>query len=179
MGALRILLAGEGPNELGDLHTCNGARADRAAEVTEGQGVLQALLCKIRTSDWTIATAYCWKDIRKLRVASADRGDFKNAQRLILRASELGLHGIAFLRDRDGDLDRQRQIEEAVAHGRKKHPKLRIAAGIPIERLESWLCALGGTKGSSENNGNGSDGNAMETRGLIVLDAWLRSTIRA
>jgi hypothetical protein len=136
-------------------------------------------LCKIRASDWTIATAYCWKDIRKLRVASADRGDFKNAQRLILRASELGLHGIAFLRDRDGDLDRQRQIEEAVAHGRKKHPKLRIAAGIPIERLESWLCALGGTKDSSENNGNGSDGNAMETRGLIVLDAWLRSTIRA
>lgn len=147
---LRILVAGEGPNELGALFGRSGVDVDHPAEDAAGQGVIQALLCKIRPSGWMIHRAYVWKDIRKLRVGRgpSGEGDYENARRVILIARERGCHAAVFLRDRDGRMERQRQIERAVMEASGEGSKLKIAAGVAVEQLESWLCALAGIMGS-------------------------------
>lgn len=126
---IRVLLAGEGPNELGG----------------EKMGVLQTLLEKVRPDGWEIVGRIRWKDIPKLVVGPTAGGDGLAVQRLVLLARERGCHVVVFARDRDGRRATERAIERALE---EHEGPTRMAGGVAIETLEAWILALDGRAGS-------------------------------
>src|SRR5260221_6456908 len=139
---IRILIAGEGANELG-----RWLRSDRPPnddEPTRGPGVIGAVLDKVHPGGTIVVSSLAWKHIHKLRPNSPGSGDTKSVHILAMRARELGCNALIFTRDRDGDRRREKDIRNAVEDEAGRNQTLRIAAGVPIEMLESWLLAFVG-----------------------------------
>ncbi len=143
---IRVLIAGEGANEIG-----HWARHAPDEERTTGVGVIEALLTKVRSGGWEVRAALQWKDIHKLRPSAAGDREERAVHILVMRARELGCNALIFLRDRDGprNLSRERAIQRAVREAEKR-PELAIASGVPVEMLESWLLALRGDPKSED-----------------------------
>lgn len=137
---IRVLIAGEGKNELGE----RGAAPEGARST--GGGVVEALMEKVRATGWQVGGALTWKDVTKLKVNAGDVGERKTVKALALRANELGCNALVFLRDRDKSRTRERAIRDAIEEVRgapsRLHQTLQIAGGVPIEKLECWLLAL-------------------------------------
>ncbi len=75
---IRIILAGEGRNELGDLWVEAPHRPrDRKPE----PGVLEALLREIRRDGWEVVDALPWKTLPKLQVGIGRKGEEHNVRR--------------------------------------------------------------------------------------------------
>jgi hypothetical protein len=138
---IRILIAGEGPNEIG--HAPSNAQPQQAAY----DGVIEAFLTKVRPGGWEIRAAVQWKDVRKLRSNASEDGEARTVRGLQLRARELGCNALVFLRDRDKNSERERSIRD-VCETLGQSQSLQIAAGVPIEMLECWLLALKGDEGA-------------------------------
>src|SRR5258708_33365556 len=107
---IRVLIAGEGANEIGRWAGRNGTDAER----TSGAGVIEVLLEKVRRGGWEILHALKWKDVRKLRANAPGEGDARTVKALALLATEKGCHSLVFLRDRDGHQSRERVIVAAL-----------------------------------------------------------------
>jgi hypothetical protein len=137
-----VFLAGEGPNDLGGWARHPSYRDPHAP------GVVESLLRKIDPDAWEIVDAMPWKRFRKLQVSRHGRAEERNIRAMILHARERACDTVVFTRDRDGDADRQMQIERAViaVEGEVGCPE--IVGGVAVERLESWLVALSGRTGS-------------------------------
>jgi hypothetical protein len=134
---IRLLIAGEGSNEIGDL-TVPFLEGERPS----GGGVIEAFVGKVRPAGWRVRCALRWKDVRKLKPNLPHQGEERTVRGLALQARELGCNALIFLRDRDGDLRREREIRESVRS--LDAGAVHVAAGIPIEKLECWLLALCG-----------------------------------
>lgn len=138
---VRVLLAGEGPNELG------GWFAERQwrREAPE-PGVLEALLRAVVPDGWEIADARVWSRIRRLRVGAA-HGDERNVFVLGLDAAEADCALLVFSRDRDNDATRA----EAVRNGKRRIAEElgeppRVVGEVAVPKLEGWILALMGTR---------------------------------
>jgi hypothetical protein len=127
--------------------------------------VLEALLEKVLPGGFEIVEHIQWSQIHRLRPGTATHGEAESIRRLALRARELGCHALVFVRDRDGDRARERTIEVAIAeHEREKHPaRTVIAGGVAVEKLEAWLLALDGVRGSEQEP---DAAKALEQRGI-------------
>jgi hypothetical protein len=136
-----VLIAGEGANEIGR----SARQVDHEAERTEGPGVIEELLGKVRVGGWKVREAVQWKDVRKLRANVPGDGDARTVAALALRAREKGCHALVLLRDRDGRVATERDVLKAAEQAQKG---IRVAAGVPREMLECWLLALRGEKGA-------------------------------
>lgn len=135
---IRVLIAGEGPNELGEWRSSS----ERASSPSTGQGVIEAFLGKVRPGGWEVRDAIAWARVPKLLPGAAD-GEARTVKALVLQAKERGCHVLAFLRDRDGVVGRERSIKQAVEKSQQGIDRApRVAGGIPVEMLESWLLAL-------------------------------------
>lgn len=112
--------------------------------------MLQALLHKVLPGGFEIVDHVQWSQIHRLRPGTATHGEVECVRRLAVRARELGCHALVFVRDRDGDRARERAIEMTITElGRDRHPaRTVIAGGVAIEKLEAWLLALDGARGS-------------------------------
>jgi hypothetical protein len=135
---IRVLVAGEGANEIGPLPAAGFVEGERPS----GGGVIEALMTKVRNTGWRIQAVMQWKDVPKLRVNVAGDAEARTVAVLALRAREMGCNALVFLRDRDGNTARERAIRDAI--GAARSGSLRIAGGVPIEMLECWLLALAG-----------------------------------
>ncbi|HEY1695971.1 MAG TPA: hypothetical protein VGG39_27580 [Polyangiaceae bacterium] len=133
---IRVLVAGEGPNELGQ--PLEGIVVE--GERPTGGGVIEALMAKVRPTRWQVIQTVSWKDVHKLQPNSPETGDARTVAILVLRAKEMGCHALVFLRDRDGSPSRERRVRDAAVAA--KDPRVALAAGVPIEMLECWLLAL-------------------------------------
>jgi len=144
---IRLFIAGEGPNELGDW-----ARHPSYREAPLRPGVLTVLLAQAAPAEnWRIEGAAMWKSLRKYQAGfglKSGRAEQRNVTALMLRAEEEGVDVVAFSRDRDGDRDREITILDAVSQYAGHVP---IVGGVAVERLESWLLALSGHIGSESN----------------------------
>src|ERR1700690_1066611 len=119
---IRILIAGEGANELGE--PLRGALVE--GERPAGGGVIEALMAKVRRADWQVREAMLWKDGRKIRSNAPGDGDRRTVDALAMRAREHGCHALVFLRDRDRDRSRERAIGDAIREASGKHKDLVI-----------------------------------------------------
>lgn len=172
MRALRVMLAGEGRNELGDWAIEAVHRQGRSEP-----GVVEALLRRVRADGWAIEHAICWKDIRKFRAGRHGDADKRGVLGLVLQAKEAGVDVVAFVRDRDGQVDRVGSIEAGISAAAELIAEgPRIAGGIAVRTLESWILALAGRR-RSEACGPTQTAEALaaidvkpkDTRGMVAV----------
>ena len=145
---IRVILAGEGKNELGGFAV---EAAFRGAD--PGPGVVEALLRKVRAEGWKVVDAILWKETPKLQVGIGGRGEELNVRRAFHHAKKRGCDVFVFTRDRDKakfahrEVDLERAIE-ALGDPAAAGPS--VIGGIAIEKLESWLVAVAGMQGSED-----------------------------
>lgn len=145
---IRVILAGEGKNELGGFNVEAAFRAEQPQS-----GVIEALLRLVRLEGWTIVDAILWKNIPKLQVGIGKKGEEHNVYRAFHHAKKRGCDVFVFMRDRDKArfADREKDIEQAIEILKNTGGDgPAIVGGIAIEKLESWLTALAGTHGSED-----------------------------
>lgn len=140
---IRVVLAGEGKNELGRFAVEVAFRGD-----TPAPGVLEALLRKVRPDGWRVVDAIPWKKTPKLQVGIGGKGERLNVERAYHHAKKRGCDVLVFTRDRDKAkfTHRHDDIEQAIAGLDGTGPA--IVGGVAIEKLESWLAAIAGIEGS-------------------------------
>jgi hypothetical protein len=148
---IRVFLAGEGPNDIGDWARHRSYRDD-----SPSPGVPEAILRKVRGDGWRVCGAVLWKKIHKLQVRPPAGAETKNVLGAALAARDAGCDVLVFVRDRDDSnanprKERERDIEQGIARvPQDVSDQLRIVGGVAIRRLESWIVALSGKNGSEE-----------------------------
>lgn len=140
---IRVILAGEGKNELGGFAVDVAFRGDDPEP-----GVVEALLRQVCPDGWKVVDAILWKKTPKLQVGIGGKGEALNVRRAFHHAKKRGCDVFVFTRDRDKpkfahrDEDIERAIAELSGEGAA------IVGGVAIEKLESWLVAVAGIPGS-------------------------------
>jgi hypothetical protein len=135
---MKVFVAGEGSDEIGDW------AKDRAyLPETPAGGVVEALLRKVRAEGWRIVGGCPWRRIRKYKVR---RGlhDFekRNVLGVCDMAAEAECNRVVFVRDRDGEAERERAIDAAIEQARELGLIDGIAGGVAIEATDAWILAL-------------------------------------
>lgn len=141
---MKLLLAGEGPTELGDLAHLPQYR-------TGSEGVLLVLLARVLDGvAYEIVEAIVWSRLAKdrptrrvgsYRVGIGTRGERTNVLGLVLRASEAHHDAVVFVRDRDRDEERERILEDAIEEAASVFPTVRVIGGVAVEAIEAWALA--------------------------------------
>lgn len=141
----KILLAGEGKNELG------GWVDPLPYRDPSRPGVLEALLRKVAPAAWEIRGVVIWKNIRKFRAGQHRGAEARAVLGLVQEAKERRFDAVVFTRDRDGEKPEHEQRERDIAFGLEEAPSVfpgapPIVGGLAVQRLESWVLALTGVK---------------------------------
>ena len=140
---VRLFFAGEGPDELGDW--ANGPAYRPSRDEPGGGGVLHALVG--RYARYETVAAIKWKAIRKFRAGDHAKPESRNVMGLALQADERECDALVFVRDRDGDTEREKDIEHGIERASREFP-VRIVGGTANEELEAWILAMLGTRKS-------------------------------
>lgn len=148
----RLLLAGEGPDELGKWFR-ESPYQHAARRGDEVPGILEALLRKLDLAPWEVTDAVIW---RSRRVPLFRRGERRAPEtRRVLGLSALakdcGADGVVFVRDRDGDEDREADIEAAFEQARSLGLDTLLAGGVAVEEIEAWILAFLGDRGAESH----------------------------
>lgn len=143
---IRVILAGEGKNELGSFAIEAAFRDDPEP------GVVETLLRQVRREGWEVVDAILWKKLPKLRVGIGGRGEEHNVLRAYHHARRRGCDILVFTRDRDGVkfAYRDEDIERALTTLKESDDGPVVVGGVAIEKLESWLTAVAGHYRSEE-----------------------------
>jgi hypothetical protein len=141
MTTVRLLLAGEGPDELGEWANAPPYRPSR--DEPGGGGVLHGLVG--RYARYETVAAVTWKAIRKFRAGAHAKPESRNVMGLALQADELECHALVFVRDRDGDPEREEDVEQGIERASREF-RVRIVGGTANEELEAWILAMLGTR---------------------------------
>ncbi|MBI4706259.1 MAG: hypothetical protein HY744_34615 [Deltaproteobacteria bacterium] len=142
---MKVFLGGEGPDELGSWVYERPYRDAKSMR----PGVVEALLRKVSAAGWAVVDGLPWRLIRKYRHGrEMHAAEMRNVLGLALRAAEAGCQILAFVRDRDGDDARERDVEAGIGDAKARFPQLKIVGGVAIEELEAWLLALLGSSGT-------------------------------
>jgi len=140
---VNVLLAGEGPDELGQWAEHPSYREDPPR-----LGILEALLRRVRDDGWRVRDGVRWKDIRHYRPGDFRSAETRKVMRLLFRAAEQGYDVIVFSRDRDGDVQREVDVQRGIRDALEEDPSLRVVGGVAREEVEAWILALLGQQGS-------------------------------
>lgn len=162
---LRLLLAGEGVNDLG------GWAGDPAYRDPRRLGALTALLAKVSPSGWEVVDAIEWKQIVKLAPGGFATAEMRNVLGAIKRARDLRCDGLAFIRDTDGRVRRRQEIEAALVEARKRFPEsIRVIGSPVVPCLEGWALALLGHRGT-ENLSTPRATATLNAAGVVGTEA--------
>ncbi len=169
---IKILLAGEGPNELG-----KWAR-DPSYRGNYENGVVEELLKKVCDRGWEVVDGVSWKKIRKYKRGGRKDAEMKNVMGLAEVAKEKGCDVLVFVRDRDGtrskkNIEREESIRRGIEAANKSPGCPGIVGGMAVKMLESWLLALRGRTDSEKITDPKSELEKMEvemnTAGYVDL----------
>jgi hypothetical protein len=132
----RVLLAGEGKTELGEWAKEHEHR-DSPGEV----GVLEALLRRIG-AHVTFVEGVVWTRIVKYRAGAHRSPETRNVLGVVNRALDLRCDAVVFSRDRDGSVERERDIEEGIRQAAEAFPQVALAGSVAVENIEGWILLL-------------------------------------
>ena len=147
---IKVFLAGEGPNELGDFGNEESFQPTGDKERRNRPGVLEALLRRVQPEGWEVTGGIRWVNLRKLKVGAGKRGEEESVHRAHFHAKKRGCQVLAFARDQDKPRYAHRvdEIEAAMAALESAGDGPAIIGGVAIEKLESWLVAVASIRGS-------------------------------
>lgn len=132
---MKVYLAGEGVHELGDWFHHPGLRRGK-----DKPGLIESLLFKLGL-DHEVVGATPWKAIRKFRPGDRRPAETRNVLGAVLDADEAGAEALVFVRDRDGDPDREADVERGINES-TTFTEIRVAGGAAAQEIEAWLLAL-------------------------------------
>lgn len=95
----RVLVVGEGPNELGH---------EPGPDKPAARGVLEALARTQVSEGWEVAGRLKWKDIPKYKVGGHKSAEERNLLGALYRAKEQQYDAVLLARDTDGEKERQK-----------------------------------------------------------------------
>jgi hypothetical protein len=162
---VNVLLAGEGPDELGQWAEHPSYREDPPR-----LGILEALLRRVRDDGWRVRDGVRWKDIRLYQPGGFRSAETRKVMRLLFRAVEEGYDVVVFSRDRDGDPQRHTDVERGIHDARAEYPDLRVVGGVAREEIEAWVLALLGQP-ASEGHTNPKEVLSAAPHGIGNRDA--------
>lgn len=140
---MKVFIAGEGSDEIGDW-----AGDPAYLPAAPFGGVVEALLRQVRTDGWIIGGGGPWKRIRQIAVGRDLHGrERRRVLGVINQALEAGCDVVAFVRDQDGEVDRELVIENAIQEARTLLG-IGVIGGVAIQELDSWILAILGEPGS-------------------------------
>ena len=143
---MKVFIGGEGADDIGDWA---GDPAYRPT-VPNG-GVVEALLRCVRADGWAVASGCPWKKIRKYKFnRNLHDYEIRNVLGLLDMATEAGCQIVAFVRDRDGDREREDAIEDGIRRAADLGFTLGVVGGVAIETVDAWILALRGVRRSQE-----------------------------
>lgn len=147
---LKVMLVGEGANELGDWIRdvpFRTARRTRRKDAPPVIGVLEALLRKVAPDGWEVVDARPWSSLVKLTQRTGASGDARNLRKVLLHATEQGCDVVVFSRDRDGAKNRSRQVElDAIVSESSAAGTVKVVGSVAVETLEAWVLAAAGDR---------------------------------
>ncbi len=141
-----MFLSGEGPDELGDWCNEPQYRSDPPRV-----GIIEVLLRSVAEVDFTVVDARVWKRIRKFQAGKHAQPETRNVLGLVNEAEEARCDALVFVRDQDGYVDRQADIDEGIrlAHERGFGPAL--VGGVAVQEIEAWVLALLGERSTEHH----------------------------
>lgn len=137
----RVFLAGEGRTDIGS------AGAHPSYQAPGDCGVLGALLSRLVDHEFEVVGGVYWKKIRHFKPGSFRSREERLVLGLALMAKEAFCDVVGFCRDRDGDSDREQDVENAI----DDVTGIQVAGGVAIEETEAWVLALLGETGSESH----------------------------
>jgi hypothetical protein len=145
---MKILLAGEGRTELGGWWVEAPYLPPHPEAVDPG--VLEALLLRVAgKKTWTVASAQRWRSVRKFQAGNHRAPETRTVMGLALRAVESGCDAVVFSRDRDGDREREQDVERGIELARQTF-SMAIIGSVAVEEIEAWVLALLGETRSEQ-----------------------------
>lgn len=146
---LKVMLVGEGKNELGNwVHAApyRAARDVRDRSLPAEPGVLETLLRRVVPTGWVVVAAKTWMSLVHLKPRPAGDGDARNLAAVLLHAKEQKCDVVVFSRDRDGAKNRARQdaIEALVDDSVGSDGVVKVVGAVAVETLEAWVLAFAG-----------------------------------
>lgn len=142
-----VLLAGEGPDELGRWYRELPYQHLGPKDV-DVPGLLEALLHKLEVAPWTVVGGAAWRRIPVYRAGNRRAPETKRVLGLALLAGEQGAEVVVFARDRDRDVEREADIEAGITEARALGLKAALAGAVAVEEIEAWLLAMLGDRGA-------------------------------
>ena len=138
---MRVFLSGEGADDLGDW--CNDPQYRSAPPK---RGVIEALLRRVSTVEFTVVDARVWKRIRKFQAGKHAKPETRNVLGLVNEAEEARCDALVFVRDQDGEADREASIDEGIRLARERGFGPAMVGGVAIQEIEAWILALLGER---------------------------------
>jgi hypothetical protein len=143
---MKVFLAGEGKDELGDWFHHPSYRTGNDAP-----GLIEALLHKLGV-DVQVANGRRWKDIAKYAAGSKRSRENKNVLGAAQEALDLKCEALIFVRDLDGEPSRRAEIKQGLVEAAEKFPGLTVCGGVAAQQIEAWILALLGHHGSASHS---------------------------
>jgi hypothetical protein len=140
---MKVMISGEGSTELGEWAKEAPFRNTKNPEI----GVIEAFMRRISTTPFAISSARFWKKVTKYRSGDHLQPETRTVLGLALDADEAGCNVVVFVRDRDGDRDRQADIAAGIKNALKQF-SIPIVGGVAVEEVEAWILALKGNRRS-------------------------------
>jgi hypothetical protein len=138
---MRVFLSGEGSDDLGDW--CNDPQY---RSIPSRIGIIEALLRRVSPIDFTVVDARAWKRIRKFQAGKHAKPETRNVLGLVNEAEEARCDALVFVRDQDGDADREASIVEGLRLAYERDFGPALVGGVAIQEIEAWILALLGER---------------------------------
>lgn len=142
---MRVFLGGEGKDELGRFCHDPAYAVERRGrrEVEKEPGILETLINRLKKTPIEFVGGLVWHRIPKGRITRGiHRAETRNVVGLVLDAEDARCDAAIFVRDRDGDENREADVEEGIRVAKERFPAVLIVGGMAIEEIEAWLLAM-------------------------------------
>lgn len=148
----KVLLAGEGPDELGRWFRETPYQEERRPGA-ELPGILEALLAKLDLAPWEIRDAVIWRSRRipLYRQGQRRAPETRRVLGLAALAKDCGVDAVVFVRDRDGDEEREADIEAGIEQAPTLGLDTPLAGSVAVEEIEAWILALLGDRSAERH----------------------------
>jgi hypothetical protein len=133
---VKVLFIGEGRHDIGDPNP--NSYAPRPAH-----GTIPSLARRICQNITSESVALAWKDIPRFSLSAQKRGfPAKITAAALLAVRKFGCGATVVVTDRDGQADRQSELEKGVDSARQLFLQHPTVWGLAIESVEAWTLGV-------------------------------------
>ncbi len=133
---MKVLFIGEGRHDIGDPDS-------NPAQPRLAQGTIPTLARNVCPKIAPDSLALAWREIQRFNPSARERGiPAKITAAALIAVRKFGCSATVAVADRDGETDRQKEMEEGVDRARQLFPQHPTVWGLAIESVEAWTLGV-------------------------------------